>query len=192
MDQIKIKLSAIHYVDSRSSSRCFAVHGKMDTGRESWLVIVERENCTNRTWIIFHPLHSLSFSLLLIFNDGKYEWNEWKCGGVDILNILFPRGSRLTIVRDEFPPPRCKLKMMLTKRIIFFFLFILRRDHFINMRVYVCMCLNYAGKWIIYRNFTSRTMPAIGGIKEVGKRCALILTSIRATLAVIHCPHTSC
>lgn len=138
MDQIKIKLSAIHYVDSRSSSRCFAVHGKMDTGRESWLVIVEREDCTNRTWIIFHPLHSLSFSLLLIFNDGKYEWNEQKCGGVDILNILFPRGSRLTIVRDEFPPPRCKLKMMLTKRIIFFFPF-----HFApgSFHQHACVCV---------------------------------------------------
>lgn len=41
--------------------------------------------------------------------------------------------------------------------------------------MYVSVCLNYAGKWIIYRKFHISLSHNASGIKEVGKRCALIL-----------------
>lgn len=196
-----MKLSIIHYVDSRSSSRCSSAHGKMDPGRESWNCNLwkrekEREDCTNRTWIIFHPLHPISFSLLLIFNDGKYEWNEWKCGGVDIKYFIFSRFSFNYCTRWISPSEMCKLKMMLTKRIIFFFLlpfhFAPGSLHRIKTRVYVCVCLNYAGKWIIYRKFHISLSHNASGIKEVGKRCALILNFDTSNVSSYSLPpHTS-
>lgn len=70
-----MKLSAIHYVDSRSSSRCFAVHEKMDAARESWLVIEKEREGGERIEceLFFYPSTRFLFPHLLIFNRGKYE-----------------------------------------------------------------------------------------------------------------------
>lgn len=144
---------------------------------EKWIQVVnrgivifererEREDFTNRTWIIFHPLHSVSFSLLLIFNDGKYEWNEWKCGGVDIKYFISSRFSFNYCTRWISPSEMCKLKMMLTKRIIFFFLlpfhFAPGSLHRIKTRVCVCVCVFKLRRKMDYLSQISplsRTMP---------------------------------